>query len=112
MTCFCLPKAFSKATLPAIAALSLIAIAPAAEASSQENLRNCKAQLVLDGIVTESSERVSLEKAKRRTITLSVKDADGSEREVMCRISKGEITSIEVDGELHVAKPSDTGSGN
>ena len=111
MTCFCLPS-LSKAALPAVAALGMIAIAPAADASSQENLRNCKAQLVLDGIVTESTERVSLEKAKRRTITLNVKDSNGSEREVMCRISKGEVTAVEVDGELYVAKPVETAAGN
>ena len=83
-------------TLPLAAALILGAVAMPAAANGQKNLRTCKAQLVQDGVVT--TERVRLEKLKRKTVTLSIEAADGTMREAVCKISKGKVASLEVDG--------------
>ena len=86
-------------TLPLVAALALGATALPAQASSQKNLENCKAQLVLDGHVTETTERVRLDKIKRKTVTLEIEDADGTTREAVCKISKGKVASLAVEGD-------------
>ena len=84
-------------TLPLAAALLLGAVAlPASASNGQHNLRACKAQLVADGIVT--TERVRLEKLKRKTVTLSIEAADGTTREAVCKITRGEVASLVVEG--------------
>ena len=96
----CSPRA-----LAVVAAVGIAAAALPAEASTQKNLNNCKAQLVLDGHVDAETKRVRLVKAKRKTITLEIEGEDGSEREVTCRISKGKVVGFEEQGQLLAAKP-------
>lgn len=92
----------------ALGATALVATLPAASAASQDNLNACKAQILLDGHATEASD-IRVVKLKRKRIVL---EADG--QDITCRISKGRVSGLEMDGvELAAKTPVSTGtSGN
>lgn len=86
------------------AALLASAAALPASASTQADLQACKAQLVADGHVDASTQDVRTDQLKRRAIVLEIVEADGTERQVTCRVRRGVVTELEEDGQVLVAK--------
>ena len=79
-------------------AASLVGIsALPAQASQQKNLRACKAEITTGGHLA-NVESVKFVRAKRSDITVEVTTADGTEREAVCKLRRGKIVSLDMDG--------------
>ena len=89
-------------TLAAAAALLALSATPALAGSTQSNLRLCKAELA-DGHLS-STATVDFKSAKRNIVKLEVRSADGAETPVICRVKRGEVVSIEMDGRALVLR--------
>ena len=89
-------------TILAAAALLAISATPALAGSTQDNLRLCKTELA-NGHVS-STATVDFKSAKRNVVKLEVQSADGMETPVTCRVKRGEVVSIEMDGRALVLR--------
>lgn len=79
-------------------AASLVGIsALPAHASQQKNLQACKAEIANGGHLA-GVESVKFVRAKRTDITVEVRTADGTEREAVCKLRRGKIVSLDMDG--------------
>ena len=98
-----------RTTTLALLAAGLFAVP--ASASTQDNLRDCKAQLVQDGHVTDS-DRVRFEGTKRSTVMLSVETEAGTERTIACKVKRGKVVAMEEDGTVLAARAASATTGN
>ena len=89
-------------TILAAAALLAISATPALAGSTQDNLRLCKAELANGHL--SSTATVDFKSAKRNVVKLEVESADGAETDVTCRVKRGEVVSIEMDGRALVLR--------
>ena len=89
-------------TILAAAALLAFSATPALAGSTQSNLRLCKAELA-DGHLS-STATIDFKSAKRNVVKLEVESADGTETDVTCRVKRGEVVSIEMDGRALVLR--------
>ena len=85
-------------TLIATAALLAASATPAFAGSTQDNLRLCKAELVTGEYLPATATGIEFDRAKRGTVKLEVETSDGASLPVTCRVKRGEVVAIEMDG--------------
>lgn len=98
-------------TLPVAAGLALLGMAMPAAAGTQDNLRDCKAQLVLDGHVSET-DRVSFDSARRSSVKLVIESETAPDRIVTCKVRRGKVVSLSENDTVLVARKLAATAGN
>ena len=105
------PPALAVAVLVAAGLAAATLFAVPASASTQDDLRQCKVQLVQDGHITDG-DRVRFEGTKRATVMLSVETKAGTNRTIACKVKRGKVVSMEENGTALAARAIAATTGN